>query len=419
VVINNPHVDWDPVTNEVKASPVNDSGGPAAGNLKPSGTPEPDTRYAMLLAVFRANKKADPYWPTARTLIARRFEEDRQMSEARVKAMLEQVLSSPQFAQAGRLIEKRLGRPLEPFDIWYDGFRPRQTHTEAQLDEMVRKKYPNAAAFRADLPNLLVKLGFSPERAAWLRDHIDVEAARGTGHAMGGAMRGQLARLRTRIEAEGMNYKGFNIAIHELGHNIEQAFSLNLVDHILLNGVPNNAFTEALAMAAQGHDLELLDLAAPDPQAVALRTLNEFWATAEIAGMALTDMAVWHWMYEHPDATPGELKAAVLAIGRGVWNRYYAPVFKQKDVTLPAVYSHMIRDVLYLPDYPIGHLIAFQLDEQFRRSGRFGPEFERVARFGNLAPDLWMQSAVGTPVGAEAMLAATKRALAEIDRKAK
>ena len=26
---------------------------------------EPDTRYAMLLAVFRANKKADPYSPTA------------------------------------------------------------------------------------------------------------------------------------------------------------------------------------------------------------------------------------------------------------------------------------------------------------------------------------------------------------------
>ena len=97
----------------------------------------------MLLAVFRANKRVDPYCPLAPTLMARRFEDDRQMSEARVEAMLRQVLASPQFAAIGRLIEKRLGRPLEPFDIWYNGFRPRQTHTEAELDAMVRRQYPD------------------------------------------------------------------------------------------------------------------------------------------------------------------------------------------------------------------------------------------------------------------------------------
>ncbi len=100
--------------------------------------------------------------------------------------------------------------------------------------------------------------------AAYLQRDIDVEAARGAGHAMGGAMRGQHARLRTHVEPGGMNYKGFNIAVHEMGHNIEQTFSLNDVDHTLLAGVPNNAFTEALAMIIQGHDLEVLGLAAPD-----------------------------------------------------------------------------------------------------------------------------------------------------------
>ena len=190
VVIDNPQVDWNPLSNEVRPSTVNDLGKPAPSGLKVTAAPEPNTRYAMLLAVFRANKRVDPYSATAPTLIARRFEDDRQMSEARVKAMLEQVLTSPQFAEAGRLVEKRLGRPLEPFDIWYNGFRPHQTRTEAQLDEIVRKKYPTAAAFRDDMPDILVKLGFSPERAVYLRGLIDVEGARGTGHAAGVECRG-------------------------------------------------------------------------------------------------------------------------------------------------------------------------------------------------------------------------------------
>ncbi len=60
-----------------------------------------------------------------------------------------------------------------------------------------------------------------------------------------------------------MNYKGFNIAVHEMGHNVEQTLSLNDVDHALLSGVPGTAFTEALAFVFQGHDLELLGLGCP------------------------------------------------------------------------------------------------------------------------------------------------------------
>ena len=80
----------------------------------------------MLLKTFQAARKADPYSPTAPTLMARRFEEDREIPEARVKAMLEQVLTSPLAAQTAKLIAARLGTPLEPFDIWYNGFRAEQ-----------------------------------------------------------------------------------------------------------------------------------------------------------------------------------------------------------------------------------------------------------------------------------------------------
>jgi hypothetical protein len=413
VVVNNPAVDWNPFTNEVAPAAVKDSEIPAAA--KPGKGREPDTRYAMLQKTFFAAKKADPYSPTAPTLIARRFDENREIPEARVRAMLEQVVTSPLVPQVAKLIESRLKRPLEPFDIWYSGFRPGSQYTEAQLDEMVGKKYPTAQAYQQDIPNLLMKLGFSSERAQYLARNIVVDPARGAGHAMGAEMRGEKAHLRTRVEKSGMNYKGFSVAAHEMGHNVEQTFSLNDVDHLLLKGVPNTAFTEAFAFVFQGHDLELLGLPAPDAKSEAEKTLNNFWATYEIAGVALVDMAVWHWMYDHPQASPQELNQATVQISKDVWNRYYAPVFHKKDVVLLGVYSHMIDAFLYLPDYPIGHLIAFQIEQQMKKAGSIGVEFERMAKMGAVTPDLWMEHATGQPVGSEALLEAARRAFAAVN----
>jgi hypothetical protein len=78
---------------------------------------------------------------------------------------------------------------------------------------------------------------------------------------------------------------------------------------------------------------------------------------------------------------------------------------------LLGVYSHMIHSFLYLPDYPIGHLIAFQIEREIERTGKPGETFERMATLGRLTPDLWMQKATGHPVGAEALLEATAQAL--------
>jgi hypothetical protein len=414
LVINNPAFDWNPFTNDVSAAAVKDSDTTTAPAAKPNNAREPDTRYATLQKDFFASKKADPYSPTAPTLIARRFDEDREIPETRVRDMLEKVLTSPQVPQVAKLIESRLKRPLEPFDVWYSGFRPGSQYTEAQLDEMVAKKYPTAQAYQQDIPNLLMKLGFSPERAQYVANNIVVDPARGSGHAMGAEMRAEKAHLRTRVEKGGMNYKGYNIAVHEMGHNVEQTFSLNDIDHTLLKGVPNTAFTEALAFVFQGHDLELLGLPAPDARSQSEKTLNDFWGTYEIAGVALVDMAVWHWMYDHPRATPKELNAATVQISKDVWNQYYAPVFRKKDVVLLGIYSHMIDSFLYLPDYPIGHMIAFQIEEQMKKAGSIGPEFERMAKMGDLTPDLWMEHATGKPVGPEALLEATQGAWAAV-----
>jgi hypothetical protein len=196
-----------------------------------------------------------------------------------------------------------------------------------------------------------------------------------------------------------------------MGHNVEQTFSLNDIDHVLLEGVPNTAFTEALAFVFQARDLELLGLASPDAKSEAMKTVDAFWGACEIAAVALVDMGVWHWMYDHPNATPAELKEATIQISQDIWNKYYAPVFKQKDVVLLGIYSHMIHSFLYLPDYPIGHMIAHQVGEQMKKAGNVGSEFERITTMGKVAPDIWMKNAAGSPVGPEALLAATERAL--------
>jgi len=417
IVVNNSNVDWNPFTNEVKPASVVDSDQPpntSQSGKAPTNAPEPNTRYAKLLLTFQASRRIDPYSPTAPTLIARRFDENREIPEARVKEMFEQVLASPFVPQVAKVIQTRLGRPLEPFDIWYNGFRPRGTYTEAQLDEIVSKKYPTAEAYKKEMPNLLMQLGFTKERAEYLANNIIVDPARGSGHALGASMRQAKAYLRTRIGRAGMDYKGFNIAVHEMGHNVEQTFSLNNIDYYTLQGVPNTAFTEALAFVFQGHDLELLGLAKQDAKSRAFKTLDDFWGAYEIAGVALVDMAVWHWMYEHPNATPAELKDATVRISKDVWNKYFAPVFKKRDVVLLGIYSHMIDSFLYLPDYPIGHMIAFQIEEQMEKAGNIGPEFERMALVGSVVPDLWMKKATGAPVGPEALLTATGRALKQI-----
>ncbi|HEX8255789.1 MAG TPA: hypothetical protein VF846_21805 [Thermoanaerobaculia bacterium] len=412
-VVDNPNVDWNPYTNTVKAATVDDAdegeGRPAPAKL--TNAREPDTRYAKILQTFRASKLVDPYSPTAPTYIERSFEEGRQMLESRVQAMLEEVVSSPLVPRVGKLIEKRLGRKLEPFDIWYNGFKARGQYSEAQLDEITRKRYPTAAAYKADMANLLVKLGFTNERAEYLAANIEVDPARGSGHALGAGRRGDNPRLRTRVAKEGMDYKGFNIAVHEMGHNVEQVFSLKDIDHYILSGVPNTAFTEALAFVFQHKDLELLGLSSPTPESRAMQTLDSFWGTYEIAGAALVEMQMWHWMYDHPDATPEQLKNATVQISKDVWNKYYAPVFNQRDVVLLGVYAHMVNNFLYLPNYPIGHLIAFQIEEHIEQKGNLGAEFERMSRYGSLPPDMWMKNATGAPVGAGALLQATQRAL--------
>ena len=260
------------------------------------------------------------------------------------------------------------------------------------------------------MPNLLRNLGFSRADAEYLASKIVVEGARGSGHAWGASGRWEPARLRTRVGEKGMDYKGYNIAVHEFGHNVEQTLSLYDVDHYMLNGVPNTAFTEALAFIFQKRDLKLLGY----PQQVDDNTtLDIFWGCYEIMGVSLVDMYTWKWLYENPTATADQLRDAVVSIARDVWNKYYEPVLGTHDSPILAIYSHMVNSPMYLPNYPFGHIIEFQLEEHFlgMSDKEFASEIKRIYTIGTLTPHYWMEEAVGSKVSTDPLIKAVGRIL--------
>ena len=434
-VIDAPWLDYNPFTNVVTLAPESTREKPAPATAAPSNTPElqaPVNRYQQLLAQFRAARAVDPFSPTATTAIDRVFVLERELPEARVERLFLDVLESPLVPAVAAEIERRLGRRLEPQDLWYDGFKARAALDEGALDRLTRRRYPDAAAFKNDLPRILRALGFDDETARFLSEHIEVDPAQGAGHALQAARRGDKPRLRTRIEADGMDYKGYNIAIHELGHNVEQVFSLYRVDSTLLAGVPGNAFTEAIAFVFQARDLDLLGLSSPERSSKQKQesALADLWATWEIAGVALVDVAVWRWLYDHPQATPEALRNATVRIAGDVWKTHYAPILGGIDdagrpTPLLAIYSHMIAYPLYLADYPLGHLIARQIEAHLEHSTTststtststmMGEELERMCVIGNIAPDAWMQQATGAPISAAPLLQAAAHALKTID----
>lgn len=376
---------------------------------------EPDTRYEKFLEIFRATLKEDEYYPGEPTHMDRKFKLEREIPEAEVEKMFTDLLEAKEGTEAAAAIAARLGRPLEPYDIWYDGFKPRSGITRDELDAAVSAKYPDAAAFQRGIPELLEKLGFAKDTALFLAERVQVDAARGAGHAWGPAMRTEKARLRTRLQKSGLDYQGFNIAMHELGHCVEQVFSLYKVDHTLLSGVPNTAFTEGFAFVFQARDLEILGLSGSDKTAGHLKNLDTFWAAREIAGVALVDMNVWRWLYKNKDAEAADLRQAVLEISRSVWDRYYAPVLGAKGSTLLGIYSHMINYGLYLPDYPLGHIIAFQIEEYFKGHS-LADEMERMCVQGAITPKEWMRRAVGADISPEPLIKAAAAALKAVNK---
>jgi hypothetical protein len=399
VVINNPDYEWYPFSNKV-----------TKGSETIDAKSEPDLRYSHIIEIFRAMKEIDSYNPQMNTAILRKFSWEMEISQEEVESLFDSYLSSPKLLTVGKIIRERLGRDLRPYDIWYNGFGSQGTISEDLLTSKTSKLYPSPAAFKSAMPSMLQKLGWSDDRAASIADKIVVDPARGSGHAAGAAMKGAVSHLRTRISDKGMDYKGYNIAVHEFGHNVEQTISLYDVDNYMMSGVPNTAFTEALAFLFQSRDLFLLDINEKDKDGDKIGNLNSAWSLMEIMGVSMVEMKVWKWLYENPETTPEALKESTVKYSIEVWNKYFAPVIGIKDSPVLAIYSHMVEVPLYLPNYAYGQIIENQI-ENYLKDKKFSDEVDRIFRQGKLTPQQWMTGATGTKISAQPMIEALDKAL--------
>ena len=228
-VVDNPHVDWNPFTNEV----TRDDGArlrPARRRPTVKVTNAPGARHALRDAAEDLPGRAQ-----GGSVLADRADADR--------AALRREPPDPRGAREG----DARGGPLLAA-----GPQGRRAHLEAarpparalrrlvQRLPAARRVHRGASSTRSSArstrpprPTRTTSPTSSPgsasprrRRSTWPTTSRSTRRA-APGHALGAARRADHAHLRTRVEKGGMNYKGYNIAVHEMGHNVEQTFSLN------------------------------------------------------------------------------------------------------------------------------------------------------------------------------------------------
>ena len=123
----------------------------------------------------------------------------------------------------------------------------------------------------------------------------------------------------------------------------------------------------------------------------------------QIAGPALLEIRVWRWLYEHPEATPAELRDEVVAEAGRVWDRFFRDRYGDDPYHLMAAYEHSVAYPLYLADYVIGLVMAQQI-RTFVEGRDLAEETLRICGIGRVTPDAWMREAVGSGLDASPLL---------------
>jgi len=317
------------------------------------------------------------------------------------------------MAKAAEWLRKRLGRALEPHDIYFEDIA--EVKPAEEMNAAVKRMFPDEKAFERRLPEVLKGLGFKPDEAEFLGSRIRVEIARGSGHAMRPGKPEYGAWLRTsRLDSE-LGWDGFDTAMHELGHNLEQLCSTHFAPRPLLRGVPNTACTEAFAFLYQSLGRFVLGLETPEQakHAFHVDSLATMLAAFQIAGPSLLELHAWRWIYANPKATPEQLRDEVLAIAERLWKRFYEPHFGKDPYHTLAAYQHMIGHPLYLADYTIGHVMSHQI-RSFLNGRDLATETKRITSIGSVTPDAWMRKAVGEPLSIEPLARNAAAAIAAL-----
>jgi hypothetical protein len=393
--------DWDPCANTLGGEPV-----AAADTVGP-------VRYRHLIAHADVARRFDPLYPEAPSAIARKFELSREIPERDVERVLVELLDDPVREPLAAFLRARIGRPLEPHDIYFEDVA--ESRPAAELNAAVRARFPDEAAFQRALPRVLRELGFPGDEADFLGSRIRVEIAKGSGHAMRPMLGEYDAWLRTnRLKGE-LGWDGFDTAMHELGHNLEQLHSAFHAPRPALQNVPNTACTEAFAFLYQSLAKRVLGIedAADARRAQDLDAVATMLAARQIAGPSLVELRMWRWIYANPGAGPEALRDATLSIATETWDRHYAQDFGPDHARILAAYQHMVGHPLYLADYVLGHVISHQVRSHIL--GRdLAAETRRICSIGRLTPDLWMRRAVGAGIDIAPLARDCAQALARL-----
>ncbi len=363
-------------------------------------------RWQKFHKVWRVHRKLDPYRHYG-NLIDNKFLGARELPEETVVDILTSITASPLAERVAACLRDHLGRDLEPFDVYNKRFA-RHGKAKTPLGYDVRKRFPTADSLHEAIADILVKLGWRKERARWIQSKIRVDNGRSAGHAWPPAYDTDQQLLRVRVDKRGCDEINFETYMHELGHCVEGVLSSYEMDYKVLWGVPNTAFTEGFAFTFQDRTDQILGRRTR--KSLDADTLERFWQPFEIAGAALTEIRLYHWLYAHPEATPTRIMKAARAIGDEVWDEYYARIFGPNGHGLMSVYSHMLWGDFYLAEYPLGYVIAYQVRKHLEGKPLAG-EMERMCQLGSIYPQEWMRQAVGQKISAAPLLSDTEAAL--------
>ena len=316
------------VTNAVTPSPAGgdrdraDGGaGQAAAQPEVAPTASPTRATRVLLADFRAAREAGRRFAHgAAPQIDRRFELDARSPRQRVRAMLTQVLESPLVPRVAALIEQAAGpqagaarhlvqrvrraaaaRGASSTSSPASGTRrPRRTRRTSRGILQGARLLAGEGALR--------RLAHRGRSGARLRPRAGVRPARRYAAGRGLPAPAHARRSRTAWTTRATTSRSTRWATTWSRCSRSTRWTTRCSQ-----GVPNTAFTEALAFVFQApRPRAARAWRKPDARGERARALNDFWDTWEIAGVALVDMDVWHWMYEHPDATPAQLRDATV-----------------------------------------------------------------------------------------------------------
>lgn len=367
-------------------------------------------RYTGLLACMKEKMFTDQNYTPKNTTIRRTFDKS-SVSLEKTETLIRHFLADPLLPEIGKIIEKRLGRKLRPYDIWYSGFQEQSAFSASYLDSLTRSRYPDPQTFQKDLPNLLVRMGIRPEEARFIGSHISVRPVVSGGYSSQPPLPGDTALLTTMFGEQGLDYKAFRVSMHELGHCICGVFCTNDIDYFRLAGVPCDAITEAFAELFAYKNAEALDLHPFSPEEKQhLLNLATIWYLLEMGGQTLTEIETWKWLYAHPEATAKELKEAVLHISSTVWNTYFSKIFHTQNRHILSIYNHYITGDLYLYNYFLGNVIMYQLHKA-SISSDLTEELKEACREGCTLTDLWMEKAVNAPISTESLMQDAQKAI--------